>query len=505
MKIAFKISVVSLGQLAYSLERIVVFMILSRTLTRIDYGTYQQVWLYYLTISPIFSMGLPNSLLYFIPFSKPEQEKTVVFQTLAILEAIGAIFCIITFFSAPLVASNFNNPALVRYLTIFAFYPLFALSPRVFSFLMISKDKPVVSAVSSVLFSLISIVLTTIPSIIGLPLIYAFYGSLAGSVIFFIGSLIFLFWYYKDQKFAWDWRLVRSQLFYSIPLGLSSIMGTLTKQLNNIIVSSHFTTELFAIYTNGAFEIPFISIITGSLMTVLIPEFTKMLHNNKTKQSVWKIWNDSTIKTAILLFPLTIFLLISAPDIMVAVFSSKYLESTGVFRIYLLITFVRITQYSSLLQAMGKTKVILFTSVLSLAINLLLSMILINTLDLYGPAWANVITIYSLALVNLLIIRRLLGIPFKLIMPWRQLSKIILISLFAGIGVLPIFYLLDINLIARLCIGGGIFLVIFISFLLLLKFVTIRDILNNYNLIKKEISKIKKNVKSFLKIKLMIS
>ena len=487
MKIAFKVAIVSLSQFAASMERIVVFMVLSRTLSLSDYGTYQQVWLYYLTILPLFTLGLPSSLLYFIPKSEPHKRKTVVFQTLALLEVIGIIFGVITYFTAPLMASQFKNPALVTYLRIFAIYPLFSLSPKILNLLMIANDRPIASAVSSSLYTVITIVFIATPSIIGLPFVYTFYGAVAGGAIFFVAFLFYLFRYYKNQKIFWDWRLLRSQLVYSLPLGLVSIMGTLSVQLNRFVVSSSFSAELFAIFTNGAFEIPFIGMITSSLMTVLIPEFVSRLKNQESTQSIWQLWNNSTLKTAILLFPITIGFLIFAPDLMAILFSSKYIDSTSIFRIYLLVTFVRVTQYSSLLQAMGKTNLMLITSIIGLVANLIFSVVSVPLMGLNGPAWANVATVYLWAVIYLIIIHKLLKIPFSIIMPWKQLFKLLLVSILAGGVVLPI-YLFELNSIFRLCLGSSVFLLIYLLLLLAFKIISTNSLLEVFHILKRKLN-----------------
>lgn len=475
MKIAFKVAIVSLSQLASSMERIVVFMILSRTLSQTEYGTYQQVWLYYLTILPLFTLGLPSSLLYFIPKSDLDKKKTVVFQTLTILEIVGIFFCAITFFSAPLMAKQFNNPDLVNYMRIFAFYPLFSISPKLLNILMIANDKPIASAISSFTYSVITIFFITLPSLIRLPLVYTFFGAITGGIIYFTIFIIYILGYYRDQKIFWDWNLFKEQFIYSIPLGVSSIMGTISVQLNRLVVSSSFSTEMFAIFTNGAFEIPVIGLVTGSIMTVLIPEFVKRLQDNNSMDDVWHLWNNATIKTAIFLFPSAIFLLFFSQDVMVTLFSSKYSESSVIFRIYLLVTFVRITQYGSLLQSMGKTNLILATSIMGLIINLILSKISIPLFGLSGPAWANTITVYMWALIYLTIIHNMLNISFKKMMPWWQLSKLLIISVIAGIIVLPINFLQTSPLL-RLLIGFPIYCVAYIGLLLYLKIIDINQL-----------------------------
>jgi O-antigen/teichoic acid export membrane protein len=470
MRIAYKTFIISLAQLSASMERILIFMILSRTLNIFDYGTYQQVWLYYLLVLPLFMLGLPSSLLYLIPKADNNKRKTIVFQTFFLLELVGLVFSAVTFLMAPQMAIHFGNPSLALYMRIFAFYPLFSLPPRLINLLMVANDQPVISAVISFLYSITIVLFVTLPSIFGLPLIYTFYGALVGGGIFFVGAVVYLLHYYRTEKFYWDWGLLREQIIYALPLGLSSIVATLAVQINRLVVSTSFPPEMFAIFTNGAFEIPFIGMITGSLMIVLIPEFVSRLKNNKDIAEVWTLWNSATLRTAIFLFPIAVSLFVFAEDFIVIMFTDKYLLSVGIFRIYLLLAIFRITHYSSLLQAMGRTKLIFITSLVGLFINLILSIVSIPLLGLSGPAWANVITSYSWGVILLLMITRLYNTNFSQILPWKKLGFLLLLAITAGVFSIPLLQLPLIPLV-RLSIGMGVYLGLYLGLLMVFKMI----------------------------------
>jgi O-antigen/teichoic acid export membrane protein len=482
MKILTRTLVVAIGQTATSMERIAVLFVLSRTLSKFDYGTYQQVWLVYLLVLPLFTLGLPGSILYFIPKTEPRQHKTVVFQTIFLLEIVGVIFSIITFLTAPLFAQQFNNPELLPLLRVFSIYPLFSLPPKLVNMLMIAQEKPLYSTIISALYSMLIVIFITSPSLLGLPLVYTYYCANLGGFIFLIGLMIFLFSSYRQQVFHWDFKLLKSQVVYSTQLGLASVLGVISLQLNKVVVSSSFSPETYAVYTNGAFEIPFIGLITGSLMTVLIPEFTKRLGNTDAISSVWRLWNDATLKTAIIIFPIACSLFAFAPEFMSTLFSPRYETSASIFSIYLLLVFLRITQYGSLLQAMGKTKIILGISIVGLSLNLLLSMIFIPLLGLAGPAWASVVTTYVWALVYLVFICKFTDVSFSMIMPWRRLGKLLALSIVAGIISFST-HLIPLDYFAMLVIGLSVYFVTYIILLLLTRTLEISTIVKYYNLI----------------------
>ena len=98
--------------------------ILSRFLTKEDYGTYKQVMYIYASFSLIFAAGLPETLTYFLP--KSEGKHLINrFETAVIL--LGLIFSLSLYFGSPLIASILKNPALDEALKIYAPIPLLLL------------------------------------------------------------------------------------------------------------------------------------------------------------------------------------------------------------------------------------------------------------------------------------------------------------------------------------------------------------------------------------------
>ena len=475
LKFFSKFFFVSVGQFATVTEKTVIAMILSRTLTQGDYGSYQQVWLYYNTLLPIFSLGIPSSLLYFIPRSAPKDRKTIAYYSLGTLELFGIVFSLVTFFTATMVADQFSNPDLVTYLRIFSLYPLFSLAPRGFNFLLISLDKQKVAAIFSILFSGTTILFVSLPTLFKHPVLYSLIGAVLSGAIFFAVFVIFLYKYFKGEKLYWDRHLLWSQLAYSLPIGLSSVVGTFSTQLNRLVISTSFSPHVFAVFNNGAFEIPFVGLLTGSLMTVLIPEFVVRLKNNETMEAVWRLWNNASLKTALILYPLIVYSFIFSEEIIILLFSNKYLESVPIFRIFLIATFVRVTQYSSLIQALGKTKLMLLTSIIGLISNLVLSWILVNTMGVYGPAWANVITVYIWMLVYLLMIANLTNSSLLLVMPWIGLLKVLVLSIIPGLGIILLRYA-NLSIFLELIFGAVIYAMLYIVLLIVTHEINVKEL-----------------------------
>ena len=58
---------------------------------------------------------------------------------------------------------------------------------------------------------------------------------------------------------------VKEMVKFSLPLGMATMLGTISLQLDKVIVGTMCEPADFAAYALGAIEIPLIGIVTGSL------------------------------------------------------------------------------------------------------------------------------------------------------------------------------------------------------------------------------------------------
>lgn len=91
---AFWIALGSLASFGFSM---VSSMVLSRYLSKGDYGTYKQVMYVYTTLVTVFTLGLPKAYSYFLPRVEPDQAQAVVDKITRIFYVMGAAFSLLLF------------------------------------------------------------------------------------------------------------------------------------------------------------------------------------------------------------------------------------------------------------------------------------------------------------------------------------------------------------------------------------------------------------------------
>lgn len=456
--ISDKAGLISISRFSENLVNIVIAVVLSRILLKQDYGTYRQVILVVHTLISILMLGLPLSVYFFIPRLTDERKKGFALQTTLLMSALGLILAFLLFMFSGFIANKFNNPSLSFYLKIIAFYGWLILPTLFVESFLISLDKIKLAFLSTLLMNIgrfIAIILAIVlyDSLTSIFVAYVVYAAIASIVLIFLS-----FNSLKGIKLKFEFSSVLDQLKYAVPLGLSDVIDVLAREIDKIFISLFFVASEYAVYANGAINVPFIRAITGAVIAVLLPKFVTFYKDNQGEKLL-ELWHESIRRISLLFLPLMFFLIIFAEDIMVILFSSKYLQSAVPFRIYTVGLAVMVTLWANILAAMGFTKDILKISAISLLLNIILNYIFIHVFGFIGPAIGTIIQRYITTIIFLIFISKRLNVSFSRVFPWKSYGSILLVS---GVCAIPLLSLWKINItmVQRIIIGTLGYLVI---------------------------------------------
>ncbi|MBF0117333.1 MAG: oligosaccharide flippase family protein [Desulfobacterales bacterium] len=431
-------------------------LILARYLTKSDYATYSQIMLIGST-SAIVTVGVQQGLFYFIPLSEEKHRRSIAINGLFLGIILILIPLLIFFFFKKQISLSLNNEKLYGLWTVAILY-IFSFSIAGFTdSVLINFNKVNKLAIINIMTSILII----IPIILVKNDIKIIVCCVALSYFFmFICNLIFL----GDIKLLCSINIneMRSQMEYAFPIMISSVLGIIGRRIDQYMISIMFTPEDYAIYTRGAFDIPFIDIITSSIFTILIPELTTLIKNNEYSQSL-KLWRDAVYKIALLSFPLAIFLIVMAKPLMIFLFSEKYIESAPIFRVYSLFLILQIAIYGTIPRVTGRTDIIYKMAILLSCTNILINYPLIK---IFGPIGASIGTISASFAAILYILSKnatLLKTSLSHIFPWKRLFQILIISLICSV-VLFLPFLRNMGAFIQLSLG-------FLSYAIMVAFI----------------------------------
>jgi O-antigen/teichoic acid export membrane protein len=348
------ITIGSFGSFSLS---IVSAVILSRYFDKIDYGTYKQILFIYGTLLVVFSAGIPAVFSYFLPRFSLEEGKNIVTKLTLILFITGSIFSIFLYLFSSELGEFMGNPKLGTMLEIFSPIPMFLLPTLGVDGVFATYGKTHFIAVYEIITRLIMLLCIVLPvTLYEKGLEYAIYGWVVASIASFILALFFKRIPFKkiQSKKA---NLSYQEIFhYSLPLVVASFWGIAITTADNFYISKYFGVEVYAEFSNGFIEIPFVIMITSAISVVLLPVYSKMAHQKTDIKHFIVLWREVLRKSAAIIYPIVVLFLFYSEIIIILLFSEKYINSALFFQISMMVNFFNIIIFSPLLFALGRTK-----------------------------------------------------------------------------------------------------------------------------------------------------
>ncbi|MEF3694328.1 MAG: oligosaccharide flippase family protein [Candidatus Cloacimonadota bacterium] len=460
---------------------------LARVLSQSDYGSYRQLFLIYTTLSTILLLGLPQSMLYFIPkLSDEAQRRRFIARSVDLVSLLALIMTITILIFRPLISKAFSNPQLYPLLIVFAFYPLYMFVSQIYSAIMMGRkqaDKVVKFSIFSMATDLVLILGT---AVLIRKLEYIVLGLMIAAFAQWLYARISL--RREGSAYEFNWDEYKRQFKYSLPIGLSSIIGILAVQLDKIVISGYFNPAQYAVFAVGAMELPFIGILVNSVYSVVLPAMS----SSDSPDDLAQLYRGAVRKNALLVFPLAVLFFVLASDVMSFLYSVRYEGAAVFFRIYLLTLPIRVGIFGMIFQAANRTKYIMQNSILTLLANLALNLILVNTgLKMQGPAIATVVVTYLSAVIYLWLIHFRLGYSLRKMFPTEQLIRTLFASLLAGAIVYPFLLLIDLQLV-RLIVVPLLFLILYLGLAYWSKALLAYDLISMSNGLRESLRKLKK-------------
>lgn len=299
---------VALGSLFAFSFSIVSSMILSRYFDKADYGTYKQVIYIYNTLLVVFTLGLPKTYAYFLPRCEDRCAKTLVRKITQIFYVLGGIFSLLLFLFSSQIADAMNNPDLELALKVFSPVPLIMLPTMGIEGIFATYQKNKYMAIYNVVTKCFILLCVVLPVTIWKgDYIDALIGFTVSSLISLAAARYLRYRCLKGKGNDPITITFNDIINFSLPLLMASLWGIVIRATDKFFISRYFGTEVFADYSNGALELPFVGMIIGACSTVLMPLFSKKVHENADKSEILAVWMSVFKKTIMLTYPLVMF------------------------------------------------------------------------------------------------------------------------------------------------------------------------------------------------------
>ena len=408
-------------------------MVLSRIRTLDEYGTYSQLLLAINLVSMLFIMGLPNSINYFLAREESAEGKRAYLSHYFTLNLLLSAFAgVILFLSVPVLERYFHNDAIGTYSFFLLLYPFASITMSAVESVLVVYERPRTLVLYRLLNSLSLLGILVAADALGMTFRQYMALFLLTELLFALAVYVIAGQLAGGLRLAFSTAKLREIAVFCIPIGLASAVGTLSAELDKLVISAFFSTSDYAIYTNAAKELP-LTVLSSATNMVIMPKIVRHLHRGEEKQAI-SLWKDAFVLNYAVMAVMVFGIVTYAPEVITILYSEKYLPGVTVFRIYTLILLLRTTYFGMILNATGNTKYIFRVSVAQLCVNLVLNLIGCRWLGLIGPAAATVIVSFMGAALLSCRTGNLLNIPPRSVIPWRELLSITAVNfLFAAV------------------------------------------------------------------------
>ncbi len=418
-------------------------VILARLFSPELFGRYQQCWLLINTVVPILILGAPHGLNYLLPRADNNRERALYcWRFYLLISAAGLIFFVTLSFFPRLPALLLGNFRLVPLVRPVALFILLLLPSYCLESLLIINERPwfllIVNAVYAVFFLLIHLISAMWGSLEQIFMLLAFLAFVRTVLTFTLTYRIY--GAVGNLKEALHLPSLKTLTLYAGTLSAIGVVDVVTVQIDKYLVAWFYKGQehIFAVYSLGAFEIPLVGIVLAAVSAVIMPEFSRLVRENKSAQTI-TLLKATVERVNLILMPLFVFLLSCGFVLIPFLFGEEYRPSVMVFSIYLFLMPGRVLLNHPLLIAAGLQRFALYGRVIDLVLNILLALLLLPLLGYLAPAVSTVIATYGHKWFQIIIIKRFLSISWRELYPWSRL--------FSWFGILIVFAVVEVLVI----------------------------------------------------------
>jgi O-antigen/teichoic acid export membrane protein len=252
-------------------------------------------------------------------------------------------------------------------------------------------------------------------------------------LVAFLRAAITLVYFRSEFRgaFHFDRAAFKNQLAYTLPFGLAILVEIVQYSLPQYVVAHLSTPATFAIFAVGCLSIPLVDFAASPTSDVMMVKMQQNLAAGRT-HAVLGIWHDTTLKLALLFFPLVALVIVGAREIIVLLFTAKYAASVPIFMVWSLTILLTTFQLDGVLRVFAQTRLLLALNLMRLAIIGGLIKWSLSTFSLVGPVVVIVLATLAFKAGALIRMRSLLQVGVSELLPWRNLAALLAASAGAG-------------------------------------------------------------------------
>ena len=399
-----------------------VTIVYSRALPREDYGDYQGVWVKLLLLGTLAYAGMPVTIITYAANVIKELARTVLKKYLwAYLGWLVVWMAVIAY----LLKAELSL-AWVLSAGLLGMYVVHAVQEAL---LMAAKHMRGVM-VTNLLYAIYFLAIH-VTALEDYNLERLLYYLLAGMVVraVVLGALVYLIYKKVEPMAVPEGQASKAKNLW-LHLGFYDLLQNVFRFGDKFILSVLLTSGLYAVYYNGAQEIPFLPYLLGAVSSSVLVQLAGKRDGGEV--APYRLMYASGKLLSCIVFPLFFFLFFYSEEIFVVVFTEKYLPSVPIFMMTLLVLPLRAYNYTTLLQHMHRGGLINKGAIMDLVLALALMYPMYQLMGLPGIALGFVVSTYLQVAYYLHHTARLSGTRWTSLLPLKNWGLKLLVF---GLGI----------------------------------------------------------------------
>ena len=441
----------------------VIPVVLARMFTQDEFGTYKQLFLIYMTLYAITQCGMAESLFYFLPRS-PQKGGQYAFNSLIVLLLSAATCSAILIWKSNAVSELLGNSKLEQHILPLGLYLFFMTASAVVEIVMTSQQEFRRAALTYAGSDLLRAILLIFPVLVFRNVRGVMLGAVVFAICRFSFTLLHLSRKYK-RMFRPDAGLLRQQLAYALPFQLAIVIEILQANFHQYAVSHSFDAATFAIYSIGCLQIPLVELLAAPAGNVMMVQMSRHIESGRDTEAV-EMWRETTRKLCLILFPLFGLMLQSAQDVIVLLFTEKYVDSGPIFMIWSATIVLATVQTDSAMRVYAQTRRLVVLNALRLGALIGLMHAFLSSFGLRGAVLITILSTVLYKALSLARLRRVMNVAIGDLLPWRHFAFVAGASLAAlASGAIPYLAAPDLPVPYRLVLVGVMYTAAYIVLL----------------------------------------
>jgi O-antigen/teichoic acid export membrane protein len=438
-------------------------VVLVRLLDQATFGTYRQIFLIHATLYPIGQFGMADSLFYFLP-GAGKKGGAFVANALLFLLAAATAAALGLWAAAPRIAAWLSNAGLSGYMGLASLFIGLTLLSTPLEMVMIARKGHRLAAWT---YGLSDVVRAA--SLMGAAALFGGLRAVLVGALVFATCRVAALAVYVQQTFGEalrpDRECLRAQLAYSVPFGIAVILEIAQTTFHQYAVSHYFDAAAFAVYSVGCLNLPLVDFIVGPAGNVMMVRMRDAIAAGRP-EAVLAIWHDTTRKLALAVVPLVGLSLVTAPALIVFLFTARYAASARIFMIWSTGFLWSALMTDGLLRVHADMHYVMKVNAVKLGANVLLMSAFIFTFGLPGAVLVTLMTTAAGKMAALYRARGLMGVSLARLLPWRGLGMVGAAAVLAAVPALlvPASLAPVVVLLARGTAYAGTYLLLVLAF-----------------------------------------